>query len=325
MPWDLAWQQALYGPDGFYRATLPAAHFATPAQGVPGGTPVLAEALVALARQHDLAQVVEVGSGGGELLAEILALAPDLRLTAVEVAPTSQAVRSPGPACVRWLAAPGGAGLPDELTQLESALVLAVEWLDVVPCPMAQVGRSGVPLRVEVEVGSGRERLADPLEGPDLAWAERYWPVRRAAAGARVEIGRTRDRAFADLVGRVASGLVVAVDYGHRASERPAFGSLTGYREGGQVAAVPDGTCDLTAHVAIDSLATTRLARQRDILGDLAPSAGRPDHALAATDPPAYLAALSREAAHAALRARNGLGGFWWALHEVVACAPTGQ
>ena len=57
-----------------------------------------------------------------------------------------------------------------------------------------------------------------------------------------------------DLGSRVRRGAVLAVDYGHTVGERPADGTLTAYRAGALVVPVPDGSCDLTAHVAIDSL-----------------------------------------------------------------------
>ena len=63
----------------------------------------------------------------------------------------------------------------------------------------------------------------------------------------------------------------LAVDYGHVAADRPGGGTLTGYADGGQVAPVPDGSCDLTAHVAMDSLSHDELHTQRDALRALGP------------------------------------------------------
>ncbi|HEV7145449.1 MAG TPA: hypothetical protein VGN48_00485, partial [Pedococcus sp.] len=78
--WELAWQDALYGANGFYRRTAgPAGHFATATHGPAGG--ILAEALVTLALQHGLTHVVDVGAGRGELLAHLHAAQPSLRLT----------------------------------------------------------------------------------------------------------------------------------------------------------------------------------------------------------------------------------------------------
>jgi SAM-dependent MidA family methyltransferase len=49
--------------------------------------------------------------------------------------------------------------------------------------------------------------------------------------------------------------VLLGVDYGHLAASRPPLGSLSGYRRGRLVPPVPDGTCDVTAHVAIDAVA----------------------------------------------------------------------
>ncbi|NEB77546.1 hypothetical protein G3I40_20315, partial [Streptomyces sp. SID14478] len=59
----------------------------------------------------------------------------------------------------------------------------------------------------------------------------------------------------------VERGLAVAVDYAHARGTRPPFGTLTGFRAGRETAPVPDGTCDLTAHVALDACAVTDGAR----------------------------------------------------------------
>ena len=71
-----------------------------------------------------------------------------------------------------------------------------------------------------------------------------------AGRGLRAEIGRPRDEAWAAAVGSLERGLAVAVDYAHVRDARPPFGTLTGFREGREVRPVPDGCCDLTAHVA---------------------------------------------------------------------------
>lgn len=327
LPWDLAWQEALYGAGGFYRSDAPAAHFATPAQGVPGGGELLAEALVALARRHDLGRVVEVGAGGGELLIALHALAPDLALTGFDIGPRPAALGPSGGdrAGIDWRTAPGGAWLPPSFDGGLAdrrhepgvpALVVAVEWLDVVPCTVAEVDGAGTPRRVEVEMGSGRERLGDIMSEEELGWSRRYWPLDGAPEGTRAEIGLTRDRAWADLVRRTRHGVSVAIDYGHLGDHRPPAGSLTGYRRGAQVLPVPDGSCDLTAHLAVDSLTATSRLTQRDAFDDLGLRAELPDQALAVAEPARYLAALARASALAAMRSPGGLGGFWWVVHQ---------
>ena len=54
--------------------------------------------------------------------------------------------------------------------------------------------------------------------------------------------------------------LALAVDYAHQRENRPALGSLTGFRAGRAVPPRPDGSMDLTTHVAIDAVAAAGLA-----------------------------------------------------------------
>lgn len=348
-PWQDAWQDALYGPAGFYRHQAPAQHFATSAQGIPGGDRILAEAVVALARRHGCSRVVEVAAGRGELLVQLRRLAPDLRLTGLDVVPAPA-----GLPVQEWIRSPGGAALPEELIDLEDTLLLAHEWLDVLPCPVVERdldhGGPGVWRTVLVDV-DGTESLGDPLvdltghspDSGDVATrADVAWLAAHVGPGVRrAEIGRPRDRAWADLVSRVRSGVVVAVDYGHEAHTRPLHGSLTGFRGGQQVDPVPDGSCDLTAHVAMDSLLAATpsgqaggdpesepaiMLTQREALTDLlttSASVGGLDdshpgslvpHELARTDPTAYLTRLARRAAWQTLTAPGGLGDFRWVL-----------
>jgi len=80
---------------------------------------------------------------------------------------------------------------------------------------------------------------------------------------------------------------------------------------------VPDGTCDLTAHVAVDSLEHDELTTQRAALRGLGLDAATPPHALAGTDPGGYLAALADASAVGVLTDPDGLGGFSWVLRRV--------
>ncbi|WP_457254135.1 SAM-dependent methyltransferase [Pedococcus sp. P5_B7] len=308
--WQVAWQEALYGSAGFYRsATGPSGHFSTATHGGPGA--VLGAALARLARENGLGHVVDVGAGRGELLDHLYAAEPALRLTGVDVVARPETLA----ASAAWLVAPGGPDLPDELRDLDGALVVAHEWLDVVPCPVAEVDDRGVLRHLLVDPLTGAESPGEPVEGDDLGWATTHWPT--AAPGERVEVGRPRDLAWADLVSRVTRGVVVAVDYGHRGGDRPTAGTLTAYRRGQQVAPVPDGSCDLTAHVAMDSLDHDELVDQRTALRGLGVDGRTPPIELADSDPHAYLKALASGSAAAALVAPGGFGDFLWAVKRV--------
>jgi SAM-dependent MidA family methyltransferase len=308
--WVEAWQDALYGPRGFYRSPAgPRAHFSTATHGPTGR--VLAEALLRLADDRGLAHVVDIGAGRGELLEHLYAARPALRLTGLDVVARPEGL----PAPVEWLVSPGGAGLPEGLRDLDRVLVLAHEWLDVVPCPVAEVDDEGRLRHRLVEPDTGTEEWGPPVAGVELAWAGHHWFT--TTPGDRVEIGTTRDAAWQDLLARIGSGVAIAVDYGHTGGDRPAQGTLAAYKDGVVVAPVPDGTCDLTAHVAMDSLDHDDLLDQRTLLRGLGVDGRVPPLELAQRDPQGYLRGLERASAAAALTDPGGFGGFLWAVKEL--------
>jgi SAM-dependent MidA family methyltransferase len=311
VPWRVAWQDALYGPRGFYRQPRgPAGHFTTATQA--GSGPALARTLWAWADRYDLDAIVDVGAGRGELLHHLYASPPGRPLTGLDVVDRPHDLPEP----VSWVESPGGRELP-MAWRPDRALVVAHEWLDVVPCTVAEVAPDGALREVFVDPTTGAESLGLELSGPDLEWCQRFWPQVLAGdrlRGDRVEVGRQRDEAWAALLGRLAPGSVaLAVDYGHTVEDRPRTGTLVAYRDGRLVDPVPDGSCDLTAHVSVDSLRQTRRLRQRDAVAASPP----PDHRLAAEDPAAYLAALADHSAVAALRRPGGFGDFWWVVTRV--------
>lgn len=304
--WREAMEGALYGPDGFFVTGAPAAHFRTSVHA----SALFASAILRLVSYVDEAlgrperlDVVDVGAGRGELLAALLhaALPPlgeRLRLTGVERAPRPPSL-SP---LVAWRPEPP-AGVV--------GVLLATEWLDNVPLDVVEDGRYVLVDR------SGAESAGDRVTPPDLEWLSRWWPD-----SPRAEVGASRDRAWAGTVAAVRRGLALAVDYGHLRGERPAFGTLTGYRAGRQVPPVPDGTCDITAHVAMDSAAEAggrpyTLVSQREALRTLGVDGARPPLALASTDPAGYVRALATASAAAELTDPAGLGGHWWLLHPI--------
>jgi SAM-dependent MidA family methyltransferase len=291
VPWRDAWNDALYSPDGFFRHTRPTDHFRTSATS----SDVFAEAIARMIREAGLDAVVDLGAGGGELLARLHGIDPELRLTGVELAS-----RPDLPEDITWT---------DELPETVDGLLIAHEWLDNIPCDVVELDADGVVRLVEVEPDTGDERLGEPVES---AWLERWWPLKEP--GMRAEIGEPRDDAWADAVGRV-HGIALAVDYGHTADGRPPFGSLASFAHGQEVDVLPDGSRDVTAHVAVDAVAArvgASVERQRDALARLGVDGTRPPLDLATDDPPAYVQALARASESAELRARGGWGDFWW-------------
>jgi hypothetical protein len=249
MSWRTAWEQALYGPSGFYRRPEgPAGHFRTSVHV----SPLFARAIVTLLSRVDDAlgnpdslDLVDVGSGRGELLIAVAAelpppLAARARLTGVDVVP-------------RPAGLPAGIGWADTPPAGTVGLLLAHEWLDDVPCEVAEVDPAGTVCQVLVNPADGTERLGEPVTGAAAEWLHRWWPL--TEPGTRAEIGTTRDVAWAAAVSSLRRGVALAVDYGHTAAARPLFGSLAGFARGAEVDPVPDGTRNVTAHVAIDAVA----------------------------------------------------------------------
>lgn len=322
-PWRTAMGDALYGPAGFFRTHAPRDHFRTSSHA----SGLFAAALLRLAADHGLRRVVDVGAGSGELLATMYELNPELELIAVELAAHPTGL----PDAIAWRP-----DLPDEV----DGLIVANEWLDNVPLDVVEVDEDGVPRLVLVQP-DGSETLGDPVHGRDRDWLTAWWPI--SEPGERAEIGWPRDDAWADCVRRLRHGLAVAIDYAHTADARPSTGTLTGYRSGRQVPPVPDGSCDLTAHVAIDACAAAVSAAgqaggtpahnatdepgdamidevavltQRAAIRSLLPAPVAPDRELARESPATYLAALSRVGEHTELCDPTGLGGHRWLIHS---------
>lgn len=291
MPWKDAWRSALYGEAGFFRTGRPAQHFRTGAQLAP-----FAEAILALLRAEGLHEVVDVGSGGGELLHALHLLDPDLTLLGVELAPRPNGL----PEVIGWT---------DSIPEHVEGLLLANEWLDNVPCDVVEADERGVPRIVLIDPATGEETLGEAYAS---AWLDQWWPL--SQPGQRAEVGDTRDLAWADAVARV-DGIAIAIDYGHSRRARPENGSLKSYADGREVDVLPDGSRDVTAHVSIDSLAArvgATVSTQREALAELGVGGARPPLDLASSDPAAYVIALSRAAESGELRARGGWGDFHW-------------
>jgi SAM-dependent MidA family methyltransferase len=321
----------------------PSAHFRTSAHA---GT-VLATALVRLLHDIDdrlgrpaVLDLVEVGAGGGELLAAVLRLvdaeadaardldaargldaardlAARLRPLGVDLLPRPVALDPR----IRWVEAAAPASVPDV-----HGLLVAHEWLDELPVDVVEVDEHGIARLVLVE-DDGREHLGPTLAddggcaalGVDgaraRAWLEAWWPVR--LPGERAEVGHARDDAWLSLLRRVRSGTALAIDYGHTRHERTAGGfsraTMAGYLAGRRVTPRPDGSVNLTAHVAFDTLAHgERAVDQRDALLALGVNAAVPPRSLASTDPAAYADALVHASDVAELLDPTGLGAFLW-------------
>ncbi|MET9958918.1 SAM-dependent methyltransferase [Streptomyces sp. NPDC006326] len=307
--WRTAMERALYGPDGFYvrpGGPGPAGHFRTSvhASGLYAGAVarLLRRVDAELGHPEDL-DLVDVGAGRGELLAGVLAALPAQVAQRVRPYAVERAGRPDGlDARIRWVPEPPGG---------TRGLLFANEWLDNVPVDVVQDGR------YVLVAPDGTESPGPQVDGPDRAWLERWWPDARSEG--RAEIGRPRDEAWAAAVATLERGLAVAVDYAHIRGARPPHGTLAGFRGGREVRPVPDGSCDVTAHVALDACAGpgSALLSQREALGLLGVSGARPPLALASSDPAGYVRALASAGEAAELTARGGLGDFLWLVQPV--------
>jgi SAM-dependent MidA family methyltransferase len=302
-------QSALYGEGGFYTTVaVPARHFRTAAHA----SSLWAHAVLDLAGRVDATlgspaqfTMVDVGAGGGELMTALAGLAPPRwRLVAVDVAD-----RPPDlPGRVEWTARP-----PADVV----GVVVAAELLDVVPVDVAMLTPAG-PRLIRVDAGGAESVTSPPLPARDLDWLDRWWPLQDI--GDRAEVGWPRDRLWRSIAATVRAGLAIAIDY-EALPERDVTGTLTGFRDGRQVLPVPDGSCDLTAHVRFASLTEPHdvVLSQREALRRLGLTAGRPAYD---GDPSAYLSSLSRAGEAAELLDPGGLGGFTWLLHPVGIALP---
>lgn len=191
-------------------------------------------------------------------------------------------------------------------------LVMAHEWLDEVPLDIAQRDAHGQDRIVLVEE-DGCESLGAAPAADVNAWMAAWWPLH--AEGERAEIGISRDAAWVRLCAMVESGTLLATDYGQLDHERRP--TLRGYRHGNVVEPTPDGTCNITAHVATDAcaaatppdMAVTRCT-QAAALASFGLSGNLPDPALLPSK--AYAQELSLAWEAQALRDLAGRGSFTW-------------
>lgn len=302
LTWRAAMRDALYGDGGFYISSgAPGENFRTASHV----SPLWATAMFELARRIDVAlncpddfAITDVGAGGGELLIALAAAAPDRwALNGVDLAPRPEGL----PDRVSWSSA-----APAELT----GLLIAAELLDVVPVDVVE-RIDGMPRRVEV-TRDGDEEIGGLVSGRDAQWLSSWWPL--AEDGDRAEIGWPRDDLWRSLTARLVRGVAVAIDYAADPG-RDVAGTMTGYRTGRQVDPVPNGSCDITAHVLFDSVAEVgdELLSQREVLRWLGIRATRPSYD---GDPASYLTEVSSAGAAAELLDADGFGAFTWLVHQ---------
>ena len=323
VPWRMAWERALYGPDGFYRRPEgPAGHFATATHGGTGQA--LARTLWAWADRYGLDGFVDVGAGRGELLRHLYASRPGRPLSGLDVVPRPADL----PEDVGWVESPGGAGLP-AAWRPDRALVVAHEWLDVVPCTIAEVAPDGTlrellatpPIRALNRTESGSYTTNSP-------W-DHAFPGRISSGASGSGRQRSRRRLGPAIASRSAAsatrrGRLCWTDWPPARSPWPwttGIPSRTGHGRGRSphtgrgASSTPSRTAPATSPPTSPS---TRCARR---VGFASARRSRAWRSRATrprrVDPAGYLQALADQSAVAELRRPGGFGDFWWVIAEV--------
>ena len=208
----------------------------------------------------DPLDMVDVGAGRGELLV-------GLRAALVTTATQATAYVSPGSR-----SRPGLADLPADIAwsgehpHRGRGLVVANEWLDNVPVDVVVATPTGART-VLVDPATGAESEAGPPpDTADLDWLERWWPLTGpgavpATAPRWVARGTRRGRRRCPPFGAGSRWpWTTGTPARNGQAGRFAAGTLAGYRGGRQVPRVPDGSCDVTGHVALDACAAAGVA-----------------------------------------------------------------
>lgn len=252
--WREAAQEALYGPEGFYRprsgpgrplphvrARLPAVRARRGPAAVPGRRGAGPAARAGLRGHGGRTGRTGHRRAGGAPRGRVVARASVRRRA--RRAPPELDDR------IEWRDEP-----PEGIT----GLLFANEWLDNVPVDVAGTDASGTPgtcwCARTAPSGSGSRspgRTRNGWAGGGRCRPRRACARRSGSPGPRVDGGRRHGRARR----RRRRGL--------RAHRRgaPPFGTLTAFREGQETAPVPDGSRDLTAHVALDACAAAPRCR----------------------------------------------------------------
>jgi SAM-dependent MidA family methyltransferase len=281
MRFRAAMQEALYGPEGFFTRTRPASHFLTSAQ-----SPLFARALGRLIHcldeqlgHPDPLDVVDVGAGGGELLANLEPLLPSrARLQPIEV----------------------GDAIPSGIV----GLLLATEWLDNVPLDLAEDGRYLYD--------------DEPLSALDAAWIQRWWPSPAGTVEIGRRRDEAWAQAVGHLERGLALTVDYGHFLGTRPSSPTLAGFRDGREVEPRLDGTTDLTCHVAIDSAAAATGLPwHVMTQREALHWLGVRGARPPLELAHGDPAGYLRALAEASEAATLTDPNGFGGHWWLLHPL--------
>lgn len=261
LPFHTAWAETA----DFYRSNRPGNHFRTSSRSSSHVARTLATIVVRqwtrLGMPDDFT-VTDVGADDGHLLSAIRAHVPEhirvrTRWQGVDIVP--------GICDLEWEVR----DIAREDLPPFTGVLIAQELLDDIPCPVVENDEDGMPWVIGVDSDGALTPMVPLADPDDRAWLDRWWPD--TSPYALREVGRSRDHVWQRLRRSVHAGLAIAIDYGHvraeRCAGRWAGGTMRAFRSGRVVRAIPDGRCNITADVAMDSLADGVLHRQREMTG----------------------------------------------------------
>lgn len=267
--WSHAWQQA---NTSFYQRESAESHFETSMHHGPAVATHLAKVILTEYGRYngDEFFVIDIGSGSGRLLELLCDLIPaEIHLMGVDIRDRPADLLGE----IQWRQACITVD-SDDITTLDGRIdgvVIAHEFLDDIPCAIVELDEQCIPRTVLVDSVTGEEEMGIPLtDTAMLDWLNHWWPPTRP--GARREIGTQRDAIWRKITGILRSGTAIAIDYAHEREDRAAGlwdgGTLKGFSRGRPRIPIPDGSMNLTAHVALDALAQPRgqLKSQAEVL-----------------------------------------------------------
>ena len=258
IPWIKAWEFAAFGPGSFYgefgsKGTNPYQHFRTAVQSNPDLAGNLFPYLLETYKRCGYpAQflILDVGGSDGSLIKNLQPLIREKGLN------WKTQIYDVSSGDVRWIP-----------IREQSGVVIAHELLDDIPTTIVEFDEDLTPRTVLVDPETGHEQLGESISEADLEWLVTWWP--ETSPHARRELGITRDHTWAKLINIFSAGRAIAIDYSHSMDQRRDglfdAGTLTGYQLGNSVRPIPNGSVNITAHVALDSCAHAAKASRPDI------------------------------------------------------------
>ena len=287
--WSQAWRDSQSGEGGFYRTHRAEEEFATSVHIGSQLATHLAQRLERIRDQQPDADLtfIDVGAGDGSLTEQVHRLAPhDVRCIGVDLRTRPASLDND----ITWISREITSTI-DDITGRDgqwAGVLVAHEFLDDIPCDVLELDEHHVPRVVLVDPADGAEEIGPAIGDPAATrylqfpehtgeWLQRWWPATRPLA--RREMGLSRDLVWARLRRVISFGEAIAIDYAHSFDERRSgawdAGTVKGFARGRPRRPVPDGSVNITAHVALDSCAgpDAELLYQWDVLDGLAGSA----------------------------------------------------